>query len=722
MSVKENEDSVSRKSIESVEKQEKSPEVYDGPPLKYPKSVFFIITNEFCERFCYYGMRTILALYLTDWLLYSEDTATVVYHAYIVLCYFTPILGAIIADSWLGRFKTILILSLVYAVGSVSISMSAIPDFIPPEAFTYVGLVLIGLGTGGIKPCVSAFGGDQFVVPAQEKQLQKYFSVFYLAINGGSLVSTFITPILREDVECFGRDDCYSLAFGVPAILMLVSIVIFVAGKPLYKCKEPEGNIVLQVCKCIGHGIVMRVKNRKEKKEHWLDHAADKYDQKLIHDVKLALRILFMFLTVPIFWALYDQQGSRWTFQATRMDGQLGEIVIKPDQMQVVNPIMIVVLIPVFEVAVYPLFKKLNILQKPLTKMGVGGCLAGLAFVISALVELAIKPSAAILPVSGEAQLRIYNTINCPIIISATGAVTIDEFEISPLASWERLHIAAQDAGQTFTLVAQPSDSCDSGINLRNFNVEIRGNTAQNYVLHNGIGASTQISLTARFEDSPDKNRDGTGKVRVVVNPIDSGNNVVQFLGARGYTFTVDQNTLESEIQNLEADDYEVFLNSERIGSTHLVKGGGVYTFLFDEETPTILSRQIVTPENNVNMMWLIPQYFIMTTGEILFSVTGLEFAFTQAPLTMKSVMVAGWYIAVAVGNLVVIFVAEAKIFEEQMYEYLLFAGLMFAGMIILFIQAWGYKYVTIATEESEDNLKKLEDKRSSISSEHKHE
>jgi solute carrier family 15 (oligopeptide transporter), member 1 len=87
-----------------------------------------------------------------------------------------------------------------------------------------VGLVLIGLGTGGIKPCVSAFGGDQFVIPEQERQLQQFFSIFYFAVNGGSLLSTFITPILREDVKCFNYDSCYSLAFGVPAILMVVSI------------------------------------------------------------------------------------------------------------------------------------------------------------------------------------------------------------------------------------------------------------------------------------------------------------------------------------------------------------------------------------------------------------------------------------------------------------------------------------------------------------------
>lgn len=84
--------------------------------------------------------------------------------------------------------------------------------------------MIIAIGTGGIKPCVSAFGGDQFVLPQQEVQLAKFFSLFYFAINSGSLISTFLTPVLREDIKCFGQDNCYSLAFGIPAILMVVSL------------------------------------------------------------------------------------------------------------------------------------------------------------------------------------------------------------------------------------------------------------------------------------------------------------------------------------------------------------------------------------------------------------------------------------------------------------------------------------------------------------------
>lgn len=87
-----------------------------------------------------------------------------------------------------------------------------------------MGLLLIGCGSGGIKPCVSAFGGDQFKLPEQLGQMATFFSLFYFAINAGSLVSTFLTPILREDVHCFDEKDCYSLAFGVPGVLMIFSI------------------------------------------------------------------------------------------------------------------------------------------------------------------------------------------------------------------------------------------------------------------------------------------------------------------------------------------------------------------------------------------------------------------------------------------------------------------------------------------------------------------
>src|SRR2546421_415017 len=120
-----------------------------------------------------------------------------------------------------------------------------------------------------------------------------------------------------------------------------------------------------------------------DSRDHWLEYADDKYEPKLINDVKGLLRVLFLYIPLPLFWALFDQQGSRWTLQATRMDGNFfGVYNVKPDQIQVINPLLIIAMIPFFEYLVYPLLRKCGILTKPLQKITVGGLLAACSFVI----------------------------------------------------------------------------------------------------------------------------------------------------------------------------------------------------------------------------------------------------------------------------------------------------------------------------------------------------
>ena len=199
--------------------------------LSYPKQIFLIVGNEFCERFSYFGMQAVLAIYLKNKLDFTEDTSTVIYHTFSGLCYFTPIFGAILADQLFGKFKTIFWGSVIYIIGQVILAVAAIPLKLPPVEFTLNGLFLMTVGTGGIKPCGSAFGGDQFKLPEQKKHLKTFFSVWYFTINAGALVSTIITPIFRQDFQCFGDETCYPLAFGMPALLMLIAIVILVSGK-----------------------------------------------------------------------------------------------------------------------------------------------------------------------------------------------------------------------------------------------------------------------------------------------------------------------------------------------------------------------------------------------------------------------------------------------------------------------------------------------------------
>lgn len=145
-----------------------------------------------------------------------------------MLAYFFPIFGAMIADSLLGKFRTILYISFIYVTGNIVLSLAGIePLGLPAREISLLGLFLIALGTGGIKPCIVPFGADQFVLPQQAHLLASYLSLFYFAINLGSLLSTAITPVLRANVHCFGNDSCFPLAFGVPAVLMLAAIGTF---------------------------------------------------------------------------------------------------------------------------------------------------------------------------------------------------------------------------------------------------------------------------------------------------------------------------------------------------------------------------------------------------------------------------------------------------------------------------------------------------------------
>lgn len=167
----------------------------------------------------------ILSIYLVEQLLYSESEATVIFHGFHFVAFCFPLVGSIIADSWLGKFKTIFYFSLVYACGSILIMLASIgPLNLPDRTLTTVGLFIVAVGTGAIKTSVMPFGAEQFVLPQHQKHLIKYYSIFYFLITFGGLLSTTVTPLLRKHLNCFGKDSCYPLAFGLPAAFMLTSL------------------------------------------------------------------------------------------------------------------------------------------------------------------------------------------------------------------------------------------------------------------------------------------------------------------------------------------------------------------------------------------------------------------------------------------------------------------------------------------------------------------
>ncbi|XP_076244051.1 peptide transporter family 1 [Calliopsis andreniformis] len=675
-------------------------EVASGQKLKYPKSVFFIISNEFCERFSFYGMRTVLTLYLRNQLNYSNDTSTAIYHIFTMFAYFFPIVGAILADSLLGKFRTIFYLSIIYAIGQFLLAMSAAPPIgLPAIEFSFLGLLLIAFGTGGIKPCVAAFGGDQFVLPQQERYLSAFFSLFYFSINFGSLISSFLTPVLRSDVTCFGQNSCYSLAFLVPAVLMTLSVVIFLLGKPLYKIVKPSGNVVVLVTKCISHAIYNKSTSKKgQKKEHWLDHAEDQYDKSFINDIKSALQVMKLFIPIPIFWALYDQQGSRWTIQASRMNGEIGSFLLQPDQMQVFNPFLVLAFIPLFETCIYPLLAKIGI-NTPLRKLSVGGLLAALSFVISAFVQIELEKTYPVLPSQGLGQVRVFNTLDCTVNMTIEHNI---HASVPNLNMWVNDHIEV------------------NGMKVLNYEADFRECKNKGYftsdpsIQHGTIkvneAKATSWVITSKgiaddyYFDSVDKSVSGDPLVRALFY-VNTENSVVVKLVKEGTTIELKQNSSSvnvNSMKEIKSGAYDVFVNDKKVQERVPFKLGGVYTVVgYVDSTNSLANVVTVTTPNSLHILWMVPQYVVITMGEVMFSVTGLEFAFTQAPTSMKSLLQAAWQLTVALGNLIVVIIAEGSWFSSQTYEFLLFAGLMLVDIIIFSIMAKFYKYVQLPEEDT---------------------
>ncbi|OTF69993.1 hypothetical protein BLA29_007713, partial [Euroglyphus maynei] len=137
-------------------------------------------------------------------------------------------------------------------------------------------------------------------------------------------------------------------------------------------------------------GLLGKLSPSTPKREHWLDHADLHFNYNTILEVKTLMRILFLYIPLPIFWALFDQQSSRWTLQALRLNGDFGFYTIKPDQIQVINPVLIVGFIPIFENLIYPIINRIG-LKKPLRRMVIGGILASLSFAVCGILQTRIE-------------------------------------------------------------------------------------------------------------------------------------------------------------------------------------------------------------------------------------------------------------------------------------------------------------------------------------------
>jgi len=317
-----------------------------------PSGIPFIVVNEAAERFSYYGMRAILVVFMTQHLMspngeldvMSEHEAQGYYHLFVSAVYFMPIFGALLADGLIGKYRTILFLSLFYCVGHFAL---AIDD---TRMGLLIGLGFISLGAGGIKPCVSSHLGDQFG-KSNQHLISQVFGWFYFSINLGAFSAMVFIPWLLAE---YGA----SIAFAIPGVLMFLATITFWKGRYRFVHIPATGkSFITDVLSPFG--------------------------------LKTILKLGSIYIFIAVFWALFEQTGSSWVIQAQKMDRVIWGIEILPSQIQAANPLLIMLLIPLFTYLIYPILSRVFKLTA-LKKISLGLFLTTFAFAIPAVIQMQI--------------------------------------------------------------------------------------------------------------------------------------------------------------------------------------------------------------------------------------------------------------------------------------------------------------------------------------------
>jgi dipeptide/tripeptide permease len=263
-----------------------------------------------------------------------------------------------------------------------------------------MGLILLSIGSGSIKPYVAGFGADQYLHPNQENQMYRYITYFYLMINLAAMLALWYVPYLKNAFKCICMEHCYPLAFGICSILMILAFFIFFCGTRKYKKGPDPEKIVTQVCRVIFVAIRNKFRMKGIKKNNLVDYAMDDFPIQRIIETKALLRVLLLFLPLPLFWGVFKQMGSTWVLQGERLNGDFGNLYVTSEQMQFFNPLILLIFIPLSKFTLFPLLKSVGI-KRSLQFVTTGMVFLGAAFLIAGILELFIN-------LKGEGCLNIF--------------------------------------------------------------------------------------------------------------------------------------------------------------------------------------------------------------------------------------------------------------------------------------------------------------------------
>ncbi|KAF8098067.1 hypothetical protein N665_0275s0036 [Sinapis alba] len=424
-----------------------SVDINGNPPLKNTtgnwKACPFILGNEYCERLAYYGIAINLITYLTTKLHQGNVSAARSVTTWQGTCYITPLIGAVLADVYWGRYWTIACFSSIYFIGMSALTLSASVPYLkpadcvgatcPPPTTTqyltfFLGLYLIAIGTGGIKPCVAAFGAEQFDDNDSSERMRKssFFNWFYLCINTGAFGS-FGLVLVQENIG-------WGLGFGIPTVFMGLAIICFFFGTPLYRFQKPRGSPItgiLQVLVASFRKMNLKVPEdttllyetetqdpscmvvQSTKLEHtddykYLDKAAVISAQEAnsreilnpwslctvtqVEELKILIRMLPIWAAGIVFSSLHAQVSTLFVQQGRAMNCNIGSFKIPPAILGVFDCITVLFWVPLYERFNVPLAKLITRTDNGFTvlqRMGIGLVISVFCIVSAAIVEKA---------------------------------------------------------------------------------------------------------------------------------------------------------------------------------------------------------------------------------------------------------------------------------------------------------------------------------------------
>ena len=405
------------------------------------KACPYILGNECCERLAYYGMSSNLVLYFKHQLNQSSATASKNQSDWSGTCYITPLIGAFLADAYFGRYWTIACFSIIYVIGMTLLTLSAsVPGLKPTcygkddcnpthtqSAICFLALYLIALGTGGIKPCVSSYGADQFddADEAEKKHKASFFNWFYFSINIGALIAASVLVWIQENVG-------WGWGFGIPAVAMAIAVLSFFSGTRLYRNQKPGGSPLTRMCQVVVASVRKhRVEVPEDKSllfetadaesaikgSRKLDHTKDLsfFDKAAVdipsdHDrssvgrwrlcsvtqveeLKAIVRMLPIWATGIIFAAVYNQMSNFFVLQGEKMDTRVGNSTfhIPAASLSIFDTLSVLFWVPIYDRIIVPFARRFSGHKSGLTqlqRMGIGLFISIFSMLSAGILEL----------------------------------------------------------------------------------------------------------------------------------------------------------------------------------------------------------------------------------------------------------------------------------------------------------------------------------------------